>query len=76
MTKLMERAISKLRRLPVKRQDELAEFLIELAGHPARYRLTKAQVAEVELAIREVDEGKVASKKEMDALWRRAGLSN
>lgn len=76
MTKLMERAISKLRRLPEKRQDELAEFLIELAEHPATHRLTKDQVAEVELAIKEVAQGKVASKKEMDALWRRARLSN
>ena len=76
MTKLMEKAISKLRRLPVKRQDELAGYLIELVERPAKYRLTKAQIAEVELAIKEVDEGKVASKTEMDALWRRAGLSS
>jgi hypothetical protein len=76
MTKLLDKAISKLRALPARTQDELAGYLIELVERPAKYRLTKAQMAEVELAIKEVGEGKVASQTEMDALWRRAGLSS
>ena len=36
-----------------------------------RYRLSEDQVAEVELAKREVREGKVASDAEMAEVWRR-----
>ncbi|HXC57416.1 MAG TPA: hypothetical protein VNU97_19105 [Rhizomicrobium sp.] len=76
MTK-MDLAIKKLRALPLKRQAELADYLIDLAEEERRpsYRLTDEQLAEVRLAQQEVAEGKVASKEEMDAFWRRAGLS-
>ena len=79
MTK-MERAIARLRGLPLKRQEELADYLIDLADGavtvPPEYKLTDAQLAEVRLALKELDEGKVASQEEVDALWRRAGLTN
>jgi predicted transcriptional regulator len=39
-----------------------------------RFELTDAQVAEVELAKREVCEGQVATEEEMNDLWRRFGL--
>lgn len=35
------------------------------------YELTEAQVAEVELARREVREGKIATEAEMAEVWRR-----
>ena len=72
----MERAIAKLRALPPERQEELAEYVAEIAeeGTAFQYALTDAQLAEVESAKKEVAEGKVASKEKMDALWRRAGL--
>jgi len=75
MTKI-ELAIAKLRALPLERQEELADYVIELAedGVPYEYQLTDEQLAEVELAKKEVAEGRVASKEKMDALWRRAGL--
>ncbi|MEJ1969602.1 MAG: hypothetical protein WDN03_13360 [Rhizomicrobium sp.] len=73
MTK-MELAIAKLRALPPERQEELAEYVCELAEEQAPYRLTDEQLAEVELAKKEVSEGKIASQEKMDALWRRAGL--
>jgi DNA-binding protein H-NS len=73
MTK-MERAIAKLRTLPSERQEELAEYVAELAEESAPYRLTPEQIAEVKLARQELDEGKFASQQELDALWRRAGL--
>ncbi len=79
MTK-MELAIARLRALPPKRQEELADYLIDLADGeetaPPQYRLTQAQLAEVRLALKELDEGKVASQEEVDALWRRAGLTD
>lgn len=76
--KKMDRAIAKLRALPLERQEELAEYVAELAeeGVPYQYQLTDAQLAEVRLALQELDEGKVASKEKMDALWRRAGLTD
>ncbi len=73
MTKI-ELAIKKLRALPPERQEELADYVLELAEEQAPYRLTGEQLAEVALARKELDEGKVASQEELDALWRRAGL--
>jgi hypothetical protein len=73
MTKLLDRAISRLRELPEERQDELAEVMLGLAEEPEAI-LTEDQVAEVELAMREVGEGKIASAERMASLWRRFGL--
>ena len=73
MTKLLEKAISRIRELPEDRQDELAEMLLDCADQP-RVILTPEQIAEVELAIQEADEGKFATEEEMAALWKRAGL--
>lgn len=73
MTKLMEKAISKLRRLPVKRQDELAEVILDLA-QDANYKLTTEQTSEIETAIEEADRGQFASGAELVALWKKFGL--
>jgi predicted transcriptional regulator len=73
MTKLLEKAISRIRELPEDRQDELAEMLLDCADQP-KVILTPEQIAEVELAIQEADEGKFATDEEMAALWKRAGL--
>lgn len=73
MTKLMEKAISKLRRLPVKRQDELAEVILDLA-QDANYTLTKGQISEIEAAIEEADRSRFASEAELVALWKKFGL--
>jgi hypothetical protein len=60
---------------PPERQEELAEYVDEIAQGLLPYDLTADQLAEVELAKKEVAEGKIASKEKMDALWRRAGLT-
>lgn len=73
MTKLMEKAISKLRRLPVKRQDELAEVILDLA-QGANYKLATEQISEIETAIGEADRGQFASEAELVALWKKFGL--
>jgi hypothetical protein len=39
-----------------------------------RFEITDAQLAEVELAKREVRAGKIATDQEMRELWRRFGL--
>ena len=75
MNKLLEDAIATVRELPDADQEVAAKFLLHFANPDAgRYRLTGAQVAEVEIAKREVREGKIATEQEMSDLWRRFGL--
>ncbi len=72
MNKLLEEAIASVQLLPQREQELAAEFLLGFANPEAhRYRLSDDQVAEVELAKREVRVGKVASDAEMDDVWRR-----
>ena len=72
MTKLLEEAIESVRRLPDGDQDLAAQFLLGFANPDAeRYQLTDDQLAEVELARREVAEGKVATAADMNDVWRR-----
>jgi hypothetical protein len=75
MTSLLEKAINKVKKLPERDQNLAAEFLLGFAdADSARYRLTDAQVAEVEFAKKEVRAGKFATDEEMAELWRRFGL--
>ena len=72
MIKLVEEAIAGLERLPPREQELAAEFLLAFANPESHhYELSDAQVAEVELAKREVREGEIASDAEMDDVWRR-----
>ena len=74
MIKLLEETIETVKRLPEHDQDIAAEFLLSFANPDAhRYQLSDQQVAEVELAKREVREGKLASDAEMDEVRRRFG---
>ena len=72
MTKLLEEAIASLRALPERDQNLAAEFLLGFANPDARrHQLDDSQAAEVELAQREVREGKIATDDEMADVWRR-----
>jgi hypothetical protein len=74
MIKLLEEAIASVQQLPQREQELAAEFLLGFANPDAhRYLLSDQQIAEVELAKREVREGKIASDAEMDDVWRRFG---
>jgi len=74
MIKLLEDAIAAIETLSERDQEIAAEFLLSFANPDAdRYQLTDEQVREVELAKREVREGKVASATEMEEVWRRFG---
>ncbi len=70
ISKLLEKAISRVRELPEERQEALAELMLDFADHPDEWVLTDAQLAEVELAKREAREGKFASEEEMAEIWR------
>ncbi len=72
MTKV-ELAIAKLRALPEARREALAEAIIDLAEKPS-YVLADEQLAEVELALQEADEGQFVSEAQMAALWKKFGL--
>jgi hypothetical protein len=72
MTKLLDQAIQTVKELPEPQQDIAAKFLLAFANPEAqRYQINDAQLAEVELAKREVREGKIATEAEMTEVWKR-----
>ena len=74
MNKLLEEAIVSVQSLPERDQELAAKFLLSFANPDAhKYQLNDQQVAEVELARREVREDNIASDAEMDEVWRRFG---
>jgi hypothetical protein len=74
MTKLLTEVLRKVAELPEERQDDAAHVLLQMLHNDATgYWLTDDQLAEVELAKREVRDGKLASDKEMRATWRNFG---
>jgi hypothetical protein len=74
MTKLVDEAIATVRALSDEDQDLAAKFLLGFANPDApRHQISDAQAAEVELAKREVREGKIATDAEMTEVWQRFG---
>ena len=74
MTKLLEQAIETIKQLPEAQQNVAARILLAFANSDTdQYQLTDAQLVEVELAKREVREGKIATEAEMATVWRRFG---
>ena len=74
MTKLLTEVMRKIIELPEDRQDDAAHMLLTMIGNDAaRYHLSDEQLHEVELAMAEVREGKIASEKDMRALWSNFG---
>lgn len=70
MTKLLEKAIAEVRRLPNDRQDEVAEILLEIvAVGPSDYRLSAEQIADLEERL--VGSPDYASEDETAALFER-----
>jgi len=75
MNKLLEHAIETVRELPEGDQEIAAKFLLAFAKpEERRYQLTTEQIAEVNLARREVREGRIATDAEMAEVWERFGL--
>jgi hypothetical protein len=73
MTKLLDRAILKLRELPAERQDELAEVILDLAAQ-RRYGLSDEQLSQVESAVGEAERGEFATETQLAQLWKKFGL--
>jgi hypothetical protein len=76
-TKSLEEVIERVRHWPKERQNDAAEILLEMERQDASgYRLTDAQVQEVERIRREIREGRgtLATDEQMAALWKSCGL--
>lgn len=71
MTRLLERAIDKVRALPASEQDAAAGLLLEFIEQPSHSLLTDEQVSEVRDALLEAAEKQFASEEELAALWRK-----
>lgn len=70
MTKLLEDVVRKVAELPDARQDDAAQVLLAmLENDTTNYRLSPAQVAEVELAQQDVRAGGIATDAQMRELW-------
>ena len=75
MTKLLEHAIEKVKRLSADRQDDAAHVLIDMAeSDQSLYMLTNEQRDEVRTALAEVARGEFATEKDMADLWKKCGL--
>ena len=75
MTKVLEDAIEKLRRLPEDRQAYVAEVLeqIAAAGSDIFVVPEEHRVAVLE-GLSQADRGEFASDEEMASLWKKCGL--
>ena len=75
MTELLTEALRRISEIPEDQQDDVARMIVAVADHArgARYQLTDAQLAEVQLSQQEVREGKIATDDEMADVWRGFG---
>jgi hypothetical protein len=74
MTKLLEKGIAAVRRLPEERQDLAGELLLTLADQESQHDLTSQQIEDVKLAIAEAERGEFATEEETAETWRKFGL--
>ncbi len=70
MTRLLDEAVAKARRLPDAAQDEIARVLVTLAGEePPPIQLTPEEERDLTEALAEAERGEFASDEAMRALW-------
>ena len=75
MTKLLERALERVRAWPKHRQDEAARLLLAMDRHDAApYQLSPAERAEIRAALKDVDAGDFASDEDVATVFRRYGV--
>ncbi|GLI93281.1 hypothetical protein [Methylocystis echinoides] len=75
MTKLLDKAIDKARRLPASEQDAMAMLIldaIEAQAHPPG--LDEAAIAALEEGLAQARRREFVSPDEVAALWKRHGL--
>jgi predicted transcriptional regulator len=75
MTKVLEDAIEKVRKLPEDRQAYVAEVLEQIAAAGSDpFIVPEGHHAAVLEGLREAEQGEFASDEEMAALWKKCGL--
>lgn len=76
MRHLLDQGIDAVRSLSDERQDVAGELLLRLAAPDAdrRYALTPIQIADIQEAVHQADQGQFAGDDEMAALWQYCGL--
>jgi hypothetical protein len=72
MTK-MELAVAKLHAMPADKRELMLDVILRFDREP-EYTLTDEQLADLELSIKEADEGKFATDAELAAIWKKFGL--
>ncbi len=75
MTKLLDQAIEKVRKLPDADQDEAAEMLLwAIETRNAPIPLDEETAAAIDEGLAQARRGEFASDAAIDALWKRNGL--
>ena len=75
MTKLLERAIAELKKLPENEQDAAAELVLNLvARRDEPIELDDETRVSVKEGLAQIDRGEALSQEEMDAFFRRLGV--
>lgn len=72
MTKLLDKAIARVRNWPEERQDEAARILLDMESEP--YRLSDEERAAIGEARRRIEREGFASGEEVSAMWKKHGL--
>lgn len=71
MTKLLERALDAVRRLPSASQDEIARAMLNLAGDESPERVAPADLAAVLEGLAQAERREFASDREVEEAFRR-----
>ena len=75
MTKLLAKALERVRGWPKDRQDDAARLLLAMDRRDAEpYRLTAEERAEIDTALEEAERGELASDEEVAAVFQRFGI--
>ena len=74
MTKLLEQGIKAVQDLPAERQDMAGELLLTLAAREPQYELTREQIEDLKLAVKEADRGEYATDSDISETWKKFGL--
>jgi hypothetical protein len=74
MTKLLDKALERVRAWSKDRQDDAARLLLAMDRRDAEpYKLTPDERAEIDAALDEAERGEFASDEEVAALFQRFG---
>jgi len=75
MTKLLDKALERVRAWSKDRQDDAARLLLAMDRRDAEpYKLTSEERAEIDAALEEVERGELASEEDVAALFQRFGI--